>query len=161
MIQTEDVKIVIPIGMGTWGRDEFQTLLNTTLRQTGKQLVIVSADEYMTKDGRYNFDVSKLSKAHRFCQTRCREAVMERKKIVMVKNPNEQIEFIHHYDRMNYNIAIVHFMPATVDLAIDLANGSIPSFVYSAIYRKMTDMGEISPEMFKHCKGIIYYRTPP
>lgn len=61
-----------------------KTTLATEL--AGKDFPVFEADQYFSKDGKYNFDMKKLSFAHGDCQKRTEEAMKNGIEKVFVSN---------------------------------------------------------------------------
>ena len=72
---------------------------------------ICSADSFFIKDGKYQFDISKLSEAHGKCLKKFIDMVQNNIKLIVVDNTNTTIEEIAPYfavaQAYNYDIEII------------------------------------------------------
>lgn len=70
---------------------------------------ICSADNYFMKDGKYEFDSSKLYLAHSYCKYTFEEAVKNGVNWIIVDNTNTDLKSIKHYYTPNngYKYTIV------------------------------------------------------
>ena len=73
---------------------------------------VLSADDFFeTKEGIYNFDVTKLKEAHNYCQFRCSERMRQQKSRIVVANTFtqewEMDEYFKMAERYNYRVHTV------------------------------------------------------
>jgi hypothetical protein len=70
--------------------------------------LVISADDYFMKDGKYEFDASKLSQAHSDCQSRTQSAMEFELPIICVANTfTTEWEMRPYFDlakKYSYNI---------------------------------------------------------
>lgn len=75
-----------------------KTFFANTLKSLYPAAVIVSADFYFEKDGRYEFDASKLGAAHKSCQEAFDRAIDAKSELIIVSNTNCNIRDAAYYD---------------------------------------------------------------
>ena len=152
------MRVILPIGMGEWGRDNLKDLLYKPLKSIGKNLVVVSADEFMTKDGVYTFDPAQLTRAHQSCQGKCMQHLLIKTSVVLVANVNEQLKWLQVYDEtMKYSNVVVKMVPSTKHFAIACGDGNkknIPEYVYATMWERVHSL--IVPDgCLKRCRAVI------
>jgi len=84
-------RLVIMIGVPGSGKSfEAKQLAQECEWSDGMIAVICSADHYFERYGAYQFDASKLSLAHTFCQGKCLGALEAQADLVIIDNTNVQ-----------------------------------------------------------------------
>lgn len=158
LVKNNGVRVILPIGMGEWGRDDLKDLLQKALKSIGRNLVVVSADDFMTKDGVYTFDAAHLTRAHQSCQGKCIQHLMHKNSVVFVANVNEQLKWIQVYDTtMKYSNIVVKLVPSAKHVAVALGEGNkknIPEHVYSTMWDRVHSF-VVPDNSLKRCRAVI------
>lgn len=84
--------VIILRGVSGCGKSSFAELLNPD--------VICTADDFFMVDGEYKFNVSKLGTAHKVCQEKFEDALMEGKNKIVVANTNTSPKEFNFYKDM-------------------------------------------------------------
>lgn len=88
--------LILVRGLPGSGKTSFTDLINYFT----KRIVAISADDYFyDSDGNYNFDASKLWRAHRSCESRTRQA-LQQGFAVMVHNTFTKTSEINPYKKI-------------------------------------------------------------
>tara|TARA_B100001741_G_scaffold275741_1_gene246191 strand:- start:121 stop:753 length:633 start_codon:yes stop_codon:yes gene_type:complete len=151
------VRLIIPVGMGEWGRDKFIRELEMRV----KNLAVCSADAFFLQNGKYAFNRELLTRAHAKCQTDAYEA-LRAGKYVVIANQNCQLKHIMEYTsygrlKFNASILIVKFMPQCAASAVALGinnDKNIPASVYSTVYENMQTL-EITRDSVSKLEGVM------
>ena len=83
---------------------------STYIKEHFSDAVVVSADKYFMKDGKYNFDATKLGSAHGQCRARFKAALQAGKPLVVVDNTNTRAKEFKAYVK----IAVEHYYAVRV-----------------------------------------------
>jgi tRNA uridine 5-carbamoylmethylation protein Kti12 len=76
-----------------------------TLFGKESETVVCSADDFHYKDGEYRFDIRKANIAHLECQFKFRQALLDKKSLVIVDNTNTTIQSVSvYYDMFKHYI---------------------------------------------------------
>ena len=125
--------------------------------QYGKQILIVSADNHMTKNGKYVFDASKLTASHIKCQGEARNALHSSDKtVVFIANKNSNKQHIEMYAAWGYPFLSVVFTPSSVEHAVALGEGNpkhIPDFVFERCFEEVQTL-KLTEHVFPKLKGV-------
>jgi len=62
--------------------------------------VVATADDYFMKEGKYNFDASKLDAAHKACQMKVENAMKDGDYKVFVANTSTTVEELNEYYKL-------------------------------------------------------------
>lgn len=100
-------KLYIMVGIPGSGKSTFiKTLPNP---------VICSADHWFEKSGEYKFDPSQLYVAHRSCQNKCQDSMLQSKPLIVVDNTNltdkERKPYEDMAEKNGYEIIYIVFEP--------------------------------------------------
>ena len=82
----------------------------STLAKTFTDRVHIETDMYFSLDGPYNWDGSKLGKAHKWCQDQVRSALIEGKKVVVSNTFTKKWEMQPYFDtakELNISIQVI------------------------------------------------------
>ena len=154
IIKEADVRLVILSGMGDWKRDE---VLEALKSQHGKEMFVISADNFMMQDDKYVFDPSKLTSSHRRCQGEARNALhSSNKTVVFIANKNSVIDHIKMYADWGYPFLSVLFKPSDSSNAVALGTGNrkhIPVSVYEQCYEEVVRL-KLTQDIFPKLKGV-------
>jgi len=99
-VKIASMDIIILRGTASCGKTTFANLL----KSLDDSVEIVCADDFFYKEGRYVFDASQLSTAHKTCREKFKELVDRRAKTIIVANTNtKEWEFADYknYGREN------------------------------------------------------------
>jgi len=136
-------RLIIPVGMGEWKRDEFVQLVKQR-----KTTVVASADAYFMRDGEYRFDARRLTQAHIECQTLCKKTLHNNSTdLCVIANQNCKLQNIRMYADMRMPFVVVVFMPDSSTTAISLSVNNckgVPANVYKSVYE---DMQALIPQL--------------
>lgn len=153
MLDTTSARLVMLVGMGDWGRDNFIK----EFVKVGKEVTIASADDGMMKSGKYVFDMTKLTQCHLRCQGTARNVLMSTKTgVVFVANKNTIGDHIKMYAQWGYPFIAVKFVPASRANAVALGVGNIkqiPTGVFESAYDEMENL-QLVTSTFPKLRGI-------
>lgn len=153
-IKEANVRLVIITGMGDWKRDEVLDVLES---QHGKQMFLISADKFMTKDDKYVFDPYKLTSSHMRCQGEARNALhCSNDTVVFIANKNSVTEHIKMYAAWGYPFISVVFTPSSVQNAIALGcenTKQIPESVFEQCYEEVKGL-KLTQVLFPKLRGV-------
>lgn len=113
-------KLVIMVGLPGSGKSTYIRNLSAPY--------ICSADSYFEKNGKYEFDPSKLYLAHQQSQNNCRNYMRANKSLIVVDNTNlndkERLPYEQLAEKFGYQIEYVVFQPEKRSIE-DLANRNL------------------------------------
>ena len=100
-------KVVIMRGISGCGK-------STYTRKHYPKAVVVSADHYFERNGKYEFDREKLGAAHADCFRRFNQALQKREPLIVVDNTNtRKWEMERYYDaavKAGYQVEVVRLV---------------------------------------------------
>lgn len=108
-MQTKQVKVMR--GIQGSGKSTYAKMLRQRAHEAGELPLIVSADDYFTSSGSYQFDVRKLGEAHAWCMRTFLLALQDGMSPVIVDNTNINIEDLSPYvavgQALGYDVEII------------------------------------------------------
>jgi len=91
--QYPDVPVLIFVrGIPGSGKSTFAEFLNITFKTLGRKSFVFEADQYFMKDGKYEFDVTQLGKAHYWCEKNTKQHLHSGQVVIVANTFTRQRE---------------------------------------------------------------------
>lgn len=126
-----DKQVIIMRGVSGSGK-------STYIKENFADAVVVSADKYFMKEGKYCWDASKIGAAHGQCRARFKQALSKSKELVVVDNTNTKLSEFKGYlsvaEEYGYKVEVVR-----LDVPLDTLYGRNVHGVPDASVKAMHD----------------------
>lgn len=119
------------------------TLIKNVLNTLGKNLWVVSADQYFTReDGTYDFDPTKLGQAHDSCKRKFLQALQDPSvEILVVDNTNTTISEISIYyyaaRARGHKVTVIRVL-CDIEVALQRNTHGVPSTAIAKSHYNLT-----------------------
>jgi hypothetical protein len=113
-------KVIIMRGIPGAGKGHYVDAVVEECSYPGQecQVTVASADHYFERNGRYDFDPTKLPEAHASCMTAFLQALQEEHELVIVDNTSIKLWMVEQYMKAarlaDYDVEVVEVMPETL-----------------------------------------------
>ena len=110
-IEFADKQLFILRGISGAGKSTLVGKLGQKINKNKKHFTVCSADFFFMKNGKYNFDVSKLGLAHKFSQTEAENSMKDNIHVVFIDNTNlkywEMKPYIKMAKKYGYTVNVI------------------------------------------------------